>query len=57
MTILIFIFRFKKNKDDYIYKYRILFKNILTFLGLEYSDVLVKIMYLVVLGIIVLKIK
>ena len=38
-------------------KYRILFKDILTFLGLDYRDASLKILYLIVIGISNLKIR
>ena len=38
-------------------KYRILFKDILTFLGLDYRDALLIILYLIVIGISTLNIR
>ena len=39
-----------------LFKYRIMFKNIFTFLGLDYRDALLKTLYFVVLGISIRKI-
>ena len=40
-----------------LFKYRIMFKNIFTFLGLDYRDALLKTLYFVVLVISIPKIK
>ena len=37
--------------DEKLLEYRIMFKDILTFLGLDYRDGLLKTLYIVVLGI------
>ena len=42
---------------DKLFKYRILFNDILTFLGLNYRDASLKTLYFVVLGISILKIR